>query len=211
MSMASPAASRPPTRVVSEESKPRSRSVFMRTIQSVVAGFFLMVVMSGCSQPSGVAAAADAMGATGVNSIQYSGSGSTFAFGQAPSPGARWPRFEAKTYAVAVDYQAPAMRLEIVRAQGEHPPLGGGGGPLAGEQRTVQIVSGMHAWTEGGAQPAPNPGAVSERLRLLWLTPHGVIKAAVASGATATGNVVTFPIEGREVKVTLNDQNLVDR
>ncbi len=134
--------------------------------------------MSGCSRPTGVAAAAEAMGATGLNSIQYSGTGSTFAFGQAPSPGAKWPRFDAKTYAVAVDYQAPAMRLEIVRAQGEHPPLGGGGEPFAGEQRTVQVVSGMHAWTEGGAQPAPNPGAVSERLRQLWLTPHGVIKAA---------------------------------
>ena len=183
----------------------------MRIISTAWIGIIAIVVMSGCSQATGVAAAADAMGATELNSIQYSGSGSTFAFGQAPSPGARWPRFEARTYAVAVDYQAPAMRLEIVRAQGEHPPLGGGGGPLAGEQRTVQVVSGMHAWTEGGAQPAPNPGAVSERLRQLWLTPHGVIKAAVASGATATGNVVTFPIEGREVKVTLNDENLVER
>ena len=183
----------------------------MRTMSTVVAIIISVVVMSGCSRPTGVAAAAEAMGATGLNSIQYSGTGSVFAFGQAPSPGAKWPRFEAKTYAVAADYQAPAMRFELVRAQGEHPPLGGGGGPLAGEQRTVQVVNGMHAWTEGGAQPAPNPGAVSERLRQLWLTPHGVIKAAVASGATATGNVVTFPIEGREVKATLNDENLVDR
>jgi glyoxylase-like metal-dependent hydrolase (beta-lactamase superfamily II) len=183
----------------------------MRTIPTVVAAILLMLVTSACSRPAGVAGAADAMGATNLNSIQYSGTGSTFAFGQAPSPGARWPRFEARTYNVAADYQAPAMRLEIVRAQGEHPPLGGGGGPLAGEQRTVQVVSGMHAWTEGGAQPAPNPGAVSERLRQLWLTPHGVIKAAAASGATATGNVVTFPVEGRDVKVTLNDQNLVER
>src|SRR5688572_4143698 len=183
----------------------------MRTNLTVVVGILLMLVISGCSRPAGVAAAADAMGATNLNSIQYSGTGSTFAFGQAPSPGARWPRFEARTYNVAADYQAPAMRLEIVRAQGEHPPLGGGGGPLAGEQRTVQVVSGLHAWTEGGAQPAPSPGAVSERLRQLWLTPRGVIKAAAASGATATGNVVTLPVEGRDVKVTLNDQNLVER
>jgi glyoxylase-like metal-dependent hydrolase (beta-lactamase superfamily II) len=182
----------------------------MRTIPAVATSILLTAVMSGCSRPAGVAAAAEAMGATGLNSIQYSGSGSTFAFGQAPSPGAAWPRFEAKTYHVAVDYQAPAMRLEIVRAQGEHPPLGGGGQPFAGDQRTVQVVSGMHAWTDG-AQPTPNPGAVSERLRQLWLTPHGVIKAAVASGATAAGNVVTFPIEGREVTVTLNDENLVER
>src|SRR5687767_7869981 len=183
----------------------------MRSIPVVGAGVLVMLVASGCSQPRGVAAAADAMGASQVNSIQYSGTGSTFAFGQAPSPGARWPRFDAKTYAVAVDYQTPAMRVEIVRAQGEHPPLGGGGQPFAGDQRTVQIVSGMQAWTEGAAQPVPNPGAVSERLRQLWLTPHGVIKAAVASGASAADGVVTFPIEGREVKVTLDDENFVER
>jgi hypothetical protein len=170
----------------------------------------LVLVMSGCSRPTGVAAAAEAMGAATLNSIEYSGTGSTFAFGQAASPGGRWPRFEAKTYAVAANYQQPSMRLEIVRAQGEYPPLGGGGQPFAGDQRTVQVVSGTHAWTEG--EPStPNPAAVSDRLRQLWLTPHGVIKAAVASGATADGNVVTFPIEGREVKVTLNDRNLVER
>ena len=183
----------------------------MRTISGLSTGLLAMLVASGCSQPTGVAAAAEAMGASTLNSIEYSGSGSTFAFGQAPSPGARWPRFDAKTYAVAANYQDPSMRLEIVRAQGEHPPLGGGGQPFAGDQRTVQVVSGMHAWTEGGAQPAPNPAAVTERLRQLWLTPHGVIKAAAASGATADGNVVTFPIEGRDVRVTLNDGNLVER
>ena len=182
----------------------------MRMISTSVAAV-VAVLMSGCSQPEGVAAAAQAMGATTLNSIEYSGNGSTFAFGQAPSPGARWPRFDAKSYAVAANYQAPAMRLDIVRAQGEHPPLGGGGQPYAGDQRAVQVVNGMYAWTEGGAQPAPNPAAVSERRRQLWLTPHGVIKAAVAAGVTATGNVFTFPIEGRDVKVTLNEQNLVDR
>jgi len=70
----------------------------MRTISTAVAGIILMLVTTGCGQPTGVAAAADAMGATTVNSIEYSGSGSTFAFGQAPSPGARWPRFDAKSY-----------------------------------------------------------------------------------------------------------------
>jgi glyoxylase-like metal-dependent hydrolase (beta-lactamase superfamily II) len=184
----------------------------MRTIPAWVVGIGLAIAISGCTQqPTGVGAAAEAMGATGLNSIQYSGSGSNFAFGQAASPGDRWPRFEVKTYAAAVDYQAPAMRLEMVRAQGEHPPRGGGGQPFAGDQRTIQVVSGKHAWSEGGAQPAANPGAVSERLRQLWLTPHGVIKAAVARGATASGNVVSLNIEGRDVKVTLNGENLVER
>jgi glyoxylase-like metal-dependent hydrolase (beta-lactamase superfamily II) len=172
----------------------------------------LVIAVSGCAQqPTGVAAAAQALGAMELNSIEYSGSGSAFSFGQAASPGGRWPRFEAKTYAVAIDYQTPAMRFELVRAQGEHPPSGGGGQPFAGDQGTVQVVSGKQAWTEGAAQPVANPGAVTDRLIQLWVSPHGVIKAALASGATTTGNVVSLSIEGRQVKATLNDQNLVDR
>jgi glyoxylase-like metal-dependent hydrolase (beta-lactamase superfamily II) len=184
----------------------------MRNTPTLVVGIVVAIAIAGCSpQPTGVAAAAEAMGATNLNTIQFSGSGSNFAFGQAATPGGPWPRFDVKTYTVAVDYQAPAMRLDMLRAQGEHPPHGGGGQPFAGDQRTVQVVSGKHAWTEGGAQPAPNPGAVSDRLRQVWLTPHGVIKAALNSGAAANGNVVSLSIEGRDVKVTLNDQNLVER
>ena len=127
----------------------------MRSISTLAVGLVLAVAIAGCSRPTGVAAAAEAMGATTLNSIQYSGSGSNFAFGQAAAPGARWPRFEVKTYDVAIDYQAPAMRLDMLRAQGENPPRGGGAQPFAIDQRTRQVVSGKFAWTEGGAQPAP--------------------------------------------------------
>jgi glyoxylase-like metal-dependent hydrolase (beta-lactamase superfamily II) len=183
----------------------------MRILTALVAGLALVVAVSGCSRPSGVAAAADAMGATNLNSIQFSGSGTNYAFGQAYTPGGAWPRFEVKTYTAAVDYKTPAMRLEMLRAQGEHPPKGGGAQPFATDQRTIQVVSGQSAWSEGGAQPAPNRGAESERLRQIWLTPHGVVKAAVASGAQADGNTINFKAEGRDVKATLNDQNLVER
>ena len=184
----------------------------MHTIQMASVGIALVITMVGCTrQPTGVAAAAEAMGATSLNSIQYSGSGTNFAYGQAASPGGPWPRFVVKTYDVAIDYQAPAMRLDMLRAQGENPPRGGGAQPFAVDQRTIQVVSGTHAWTEGGAQPAANPGAVNDRLRQLWLTPHGVIKAAVAANATAEGNVVTFSVRERDVKVTLDDRNLVSR
>ena len=164
----------------------------MRTITALVAGLALALAFSACSRPSGAAAAADAMGATSLNSIQFSGSGTNYAYGQAYTPGGPWPRFEVKTYTVAVDYQTPAMKLDMLRAQGEHPPRGGGAQPFATDQRTTQVVSGKNAWSEGGAQPAPNPGAVTERLRQIWLTPHGVVKAALASGAPADGNVFTL-------------------
>ena len=183
----------------------------MRTMTALVAGLALAAALSGCSRPSGAAAAADAMGATNLNSIQFSGSGTNNAFGQAYSPGGPWPRFEVKNYIAAVDYQTPAMRLEMLRAQGEHPPRGGGAQPFAIDQRTIQVVSGKSAWTEGGAQAAPNPGAVTDRLRQIWLTPHGVIKAALAGGTSPTGNVFTFKAEDRDAKVTLNQENLVER
>jgi hypothetical protein len=38
---------------------------------------------------------ADAMGAMTLNSIEYSGSGSLFGFGQAFIPGERWPRLSS--------------------------------------------------------------------------------------------------------------------
>jgi hypothetical protein len=183
----------------------------MRTITALLSGLALVVAGSGCSRKSGAAAAADAMGATNLNSVQFSGSGTNYAFGQAYAPGGPWPRFEVKTYAVAIDYQTPAMKLDLLRAQGEHPPHGGGGQPFASDQQTTQIVSGKTAWSEVGARPVPNPGAATERLRQIWLTPHGVIKAALASGAPADGNVFTFTAEDRDVTVTLNQQNLVEK
>jgi glyoxylase-like metal-dependent hydrolase (beta-lactamase superfamily II) len=184
----------------------------MRMIQLLTAGLVLALGVSGCAQQPRLDAAAEAMGAADLNSIQYSGNGNHYAFGQAYEPGQRWPRFIAKTYTVAADYQSPAMRLEMLRAQGEDPPRGGGAQPFAVEQRTIQVVSGTSAWNEGGQQPAPAPGAVGDRLRALWATPHGILKAAMASGAAANeAGVITLQVEGREVRATLNEQNQVAR
>jgi glyoxylase-like metal-dependent hydrolase (beta-lactamase superfamily II) len=182
----------------------------MRMLWGVIVGMVVMAI-AGCAQRTALTEASDAMGATNLNSIHYAGSGSVFGFGQAFVPGERWPRFVQRSYKVDINYQTPAMRLEAVRAQGENPPRGGAAQPAAGEQRTVQVVSSKYAWAEGGAQPVANPGAVSDRLRRLWLTPHGVIKAAITSGAIVDGKIATFKIEEREVTLTLNDQNLVER
>jgi glyoxylase-like metal-dependent hydrolase (beta-lactamase superfamily II) len=184
----------------------------MRMHWTMIAGLAVVMSMpSQAQQRTGLAAAADAMGATTLNSIQYTGSGLVFSFGQAYEPGERWPRFVQRVYSAAINYQTPGMRLIQVRSQGEHPPRGGGAQAVAADQRTVQAVSGKFAWQEGGAQAAPNPGAVDERMRQLWATPHGVIKAAMANSARVDGNTVTFSLDGREVKATLNAQNLVEK
>ena len=48
----------------------------MRRITALVVGLALSIAVFGCSRPTGIAAAADAMGAAKLNSIQFAGSGS---------------------------------------------------------------------------------------------------------------------------------------
>jgi glyoxylase-like metal-dependent hydrolase (beta-lactamase superfamily II) len=188
----------------------------MRVHWTVIAGLAVMLSTPILTQPSQaqtnrLAAAAEAMGAASLNTITYTGSGNVYNFGQAYEPGERWPRFIQRSYTAAVNYQAPGMRLTQVRSQGEHPPRGGGAQPVAADQRTVLVVSGKSAWQEGGAQAVPNNAAAGDRLRAVWATPHGVIKAALASGGKVDGNVVSVTVEGREYKATLNAQNLVEK
>jgi len=183
----------------------------MRILRTAIAGMAVMLSTASHAQTNRLAAAAEAMGATTLNSIQYAGSGNVFSFGQAFEPGERWPRFIQRTYNAAINYQTPTMRVVQVRSQGEHPPRGGGAQAVAADQRTVSVVSGKFAWQEGGAQAVPNPGGAGDRLRVLWATPHGVIKAALANAGRVDGNTITVNVDGREVKATLNAQNLVEK
>src|SRR5262245_21525774 len=80
-----------------------------------------------------------------VKSLQFTGSGAYFSFGQAYTPGAEWPRFGVKSYTRTVDYETPAMRDEFVRADGD-PTARGGGAPLAPNTKATQAVSGQLAW-----------------------------------------------------------------
>jgi glyoxylase-like metal-dependent hydrolase (beta-lactamase superfamily II) len=184
----------------------------MRMYWTLVAGLAIVLPAPGhAQQRTGLAAAAEAMGAASLNSIEFTGSGNVFSFGQAFEPGERWPRFIQRTYSAAINYQTPAMRLVQVRSQGEHPPRGGGAQAVGADQRTVSVVSGKFAWQDAGNQATPNNGAAGDRLRQLWATPHGVIKAAMANSARVEGNTATFTLDGREFKATLNAQNLVEK
>jgi len=154
-------------------------------------------------------------------SLQYTGSGTNFAVGQSASPGMPWPRFNVKSYTRTVNYDTVSMRDELVRTQGENPPRGGGGQPMMGEQRQQQMVSGTHAWTQTGENPpAPSLAAVDDRLHQLWITPHGVIKAAMKHNATVQAQTeggkqmttISFAVPGQlKVKALVNDKNLVEK
>jgi glyoxylase-like metal-dependent hydrolase (beta-lactamase superfamily II) len=156
-----------------------------------------------------------------VKSLQYTGSGTNFAVGQNASPSVPWPRFNVKSYTRGVNYDTVSMRDELVRTQGEQPPRGGGGQPMVGEQRQLQMVSGTHAWTQTGENPpAPALAAVADRLHQLWITPHGVVKAAMKHNATVQAQTeggkkmttISFAVPGQlKVKALVNERNLVEK
>jgi glyoxylase-like metal-dependent hydrolase (beta-lactamase superfamily II) len=156
---------------------------------------------------------AKAMGATTLNTVQYTGSGMIFSPGQSPAPGKPWPRFNLKSLTRSVNYETASLRDEIVRTQAEDPPRGGGGQPVRGEARQVFVLSGDHAWTVAADQSATTaPRYIADFQSHLWLTPHGVIKAAMASNAAVQGRTITFTRPGRfTAKVTVNDRNLIDK
>lgn len=133
-----------------------------------------------------LAAASEAMGAANLKSIEYSGTGWVAALGQSYSAtlhdvGDGWPHFEATRYIRTIDYDARSMLEEVTRRQGNYPPRGGGGTPLQGEQTRVTAVNGDYAWNGEGPDATPAINAAQPRQLEIWLTPHGFIKAAMAS------------------------------
>ena len=126
--------------------------------------------------------AATAMGATGLKSIRYSGDGVGYTFGQAYKPGLPWPKINVRSFVRTVNYESGSMRDEIVFARGE--ALGGGGYAHVAPQRNEQYVSGDFAWNQVANAPAAGPRFVADRVHQLWITPQGVIKAAIKNDAT---------------------------
>ena len=135
----------------------------------VVVGLVGLAVIRGASQDArAVLADADrALGASGLSSLTYAGTGFAYAFGQNPRPDVPYPKFYAK-YSRAIDFQKGLSREETTRSQFENPPKGGGGQPLYTDAVGAAVAGEVSPW--GG-------GAVA-------LTPHGFVKAALAASAT---------------------------
>jgi glyoxylase-like metal-dependent hydrolase (beta-lactamase superfamily II) len=133
-----------------------------------------------------VEAASEAMGAANLRSVEYSGTGWVAAVGQSYSAtlhdvGEGWPHFETTRHTRTIDYEARSMSVEMTRSQGNYPPRGGGGTPIQGEQTRNSFVNGDYAWNDRGGDPLPAPNAVEQLQLEILLSPHGFIKAALAS------------------------------
>ena len=185
----------------------------MRTVLSRLAAVLVLLSpLAAIAQDASLDQVAKAMGAAGVKSIQYSGSGVNFQVGQNFSPDTPWPRFVVKSYTRAVNYENSSIRDELVRTQGENPPRGGGGQPVVGEQRQIFVASGDFAWNAAGDVVTPTPIALVDRQLQLWTTPHGVVKAAMTNNGTVQGRTIAFTAPGRfKVQATVDAQNLVEK
>ena len=102
-------------------------------------------------------AAGEVLGVSLVKTIRFTGFGANFSVGQSPTPNEPWPRVTIKSYEALVDYDTPAMQIDIVREQGAVQPRGGGQ-PFTGEQRQQQVVSGGMAWNVAFSAPPPEAG-----------------------------------------------------
>jgi glyoxylase-like metal-dependent hydrolase (beta-lactamase superfamily II) len=194
----------------------------MRTL-TLLAGGVAILAAAACSEPAGtLQSAADALGAADVQSIEYSGSGKWYQFGQAPGPTLPWPQFDVESYTATVNYAAPSARVQMTRVQTVEP---GRVRPVPVTQRPDQYVSGTSAWNvavpagaPAGTAPAaqPQPAAVEERTMEIWSTPHGFVKAALANNAASTpangGSEVSFMVGGKYKHVgRINAENQVEK
>jgi glyoxylase-like metal-dependent hydrolase (beta-lactamase superfamily II) len=142
------------------------------------------------------------IGAENLKTIQYSGSGFAYAFGQSYLPGDTYPKFYAK-YSRTIDFDKGLSREETIRTAFQNPPRGGGGQPLYREARAVVVTGESSAW--GG-------GAVE-------LTPQGWVKAAMASTPTVKrakvngkpGSIVSFMKGKFRVDGYVDGENLLEK
>src|SRR6516162_2085755 len=152
----------------------------------------------------------DAVGASKVNSIQFTGTGRISYLGQNFTTADDLPRVDLKSWSQTIDYGSNSAKEEMVRVQGNNPARGGGAGfPITGEQRSTTLVDGNYAW---GLNPQGQPQAQNDQAEarqfLIWVTPHGFLKAALADpnaavtdrefvGAGRTLHVVGFTTMGK--------------
>lgn len=146
-------------------------------------------------------AAAKAMGTSSLNSVQLTASGSNGTFGQAFKPGGPWPTFKVTSYTQTIDFANPSMRIDLERTNPDG-PLQGSGLPLAPPlpQKQNQTL----------AAGATGPAASALALQL-WMSPHGVIKAAQTNNASISGRTVSFTASGSNIKATLGADHTVQK
>ena len=184
----------------------------MRNVKVLLGALCLLPAMSlpaWAQNARALLQAADqAIGASKVNSMQFTGTGRYSYLGQNFTVNDDWNRTDLKTmnggpgYVLTIDYPSKSYKEEMVRTQGNNPKIGGGAGfPITGEQKATALASGNYAWTlNAQGQPQAQNGDAATRQLFVAVSPFGFIKAAMAD-ANATVSDREFVGTGRTLKV----------
>jgi glyoxylase-like metal-dependent hydrolase (beta-lactamase superfamily II) len=173
------------------------------------------------AQAASLQEAAKQLDVASAQSIEFTGTGRWFQFGQAPSPQLPWPQFDVSSYNASINFDSASARVQIERSQTVE---AGRLRPVPVVQRVDQYVSGNRAWSRlvlpnaaPGASLAATaqPAAAEERAAEIWGTPQGFLKAALAHHATSkstkAGAEVSFTLDGKHRYVgILNSKNQVE-
>jgi glyoxylase-like metal-dependent hydrolase (beta-lactamase superfamily II) len=186
----------------------------------IIVGLVLVLGFNAASAQDAAALLKRAAAAIGEpKSIRYAASGTGHAYGQSyqagkPGPKLNWGMTRS------IDYETGSMSDALVLSRAENPPRGGAAVPISGEARQMQMTSGAHAWNQVAALSVPAPLAVEDRQHQLWITPHGVIRAAQRNNATVRWvegkgeplAAVSFTEPGKfSATAFINDGYLVER
>ncbi len=167
------------------------------------------VLAAACSTPQKTATSVlqGAQKALGdVKTIQFSGTGMSAFVGQPLAAGEPWPVRELSGFTETINYDQKSAKVDLNFAQ-----------PTFGGQQQNTEVNGDKAWNVGPNGPAPQIAAAEQRQLMIWLTPHGFVKAGLAAGdATLSGSeaapVVSFTTMGQYRLVgTFDAQNLLTK
>ncbi|MBM3818415.1 MAG: MBL fold metallo-hydrolase [Acidimicrobiia bacterium] len=124
-----------------------------------------------------IANASKAMGADGVTSVTYYGSGANYNLGQNNNAQGPWPRVNLNDYRRTIDFNAPASRATAVTWAA--PPQG----TPAAQGAFNQVIT-------------PQNQQWAQQLEI-WVTPWGFLKGAAANNATSR----TQTVNGRRYHV----------
>ncbi len=188
----------------------------MQKLIYTAAGVATAWVLGGCGalHQDSLKLANEAAGSD-IKSIEFSGSGQWYQFGQAPNPDLPWPPFAVKSYTANINYDTASARVQITRSQIIE---SGRNRPAPVEQKVDQYISGGVAWnlaptaSSGAPSITAQPNATEERAAEIWASPQGFLKAALAHQAQSKDigqyTEVSFNLDSKHRFVgTLNDQH----
>ena len=195
-----------------------NRKQFLKTLSAAAIAVAFAPALHAADAADVLKRASTAMGGDDLKTLVYSGSGMGSSYGQAYIPGMAWPKLNYSKYLRQVDYEKIFISEEVSRGRAE--PKGGGAVPLSGEAPFSGSASATRAWQAAGGAPVWRQAAHSGRMHDLWITPHGVIKAAMKANATAKEvtqggrklTAVSFTQPGIMVATAyINDSGMVER